>query len=210
MKSLLWIIALPLMMAGDPGMDLGVERMYIGFQAVPNSSTVCKLVLQVKVSNHGDIESPVCDLHFFAAPVRSEKSFPCTEDVEISALAPGESLDLKKEWRVDKIQADQMCKEMCCGIMLVKAELIPRDTIRDTNFRNDEIVSVLLGKLPENHTEITSLDSAFVKMTPEDKTAILAEIKDYESLILRMVKAGNSGCWVNHENGYASLVHLNR
>jgi len=72
-------------------------------------------------------------------------------------MAPGESLDLTQEWRVDKLQADQMCKELCCGIM-----------------------------------------------------AILEELKDYKSMVLRMIKAGNSGCWINQENGYASIVHMNR
>ena len=197
-------------MAGNAGVDLSVERMYIGFQAVPNSTGVCKLVLNLRVSNMGDMESPACDLLFFASPVKDDRSFPVKDSIEVPPLPAGESMDVKHEWRVDKEQADNLCKEMCCGIMLVKAWLVQRDTIRDTNHRNDEIVSVLIGKKPVNYAEITSLDSVFVKMDPGDMREILGELDEYSSMVLRMIKAGNSGCWVNQENGYASIVYLNR
>lgn len=210
MKSLLCFILLPLLLAGNNGMDLGVERMYVGFQAVPNSKNVCKLVLNTKVTNHGDIESPVCDLQFFASPVRDDENFPSRISFEVASMAPGESLDFNREWRVDKEQADQLCEEMCCGMMLIKAKIVQRDTIPDVNSRNDEIVSVLLGKKPETFSEITSLDSVFVKMKEDDRAEIIKELDVYSSMILRMVKAGNSGCWINQENGYASIVHLNK
>ena len=191
-------------------MDLSVERMYIGFQAVPNSKSECKLVLNLRVSNTGDIQAPACDLMFFASPVLDNKAYPVRDSIDIKAMAPGESLDIKHEWRVDKGQADQLCKEECCGIMLVKAWLVQRDTIKDTNPRNDEIVSVLIGRKPVNYADINSLDSVFVKMKPEDMEQILGELDQYNSMVLRMIKAGNSGCWVNQENGYASIVYLNR
>jgi len=210
MRSLLWFILLPFLMAGNAGMDLGVERMYIGFQAIPNSKDVCKLVLNLKVTNQGDVESPLCDLNLFASPVRDDNKYPSRDSVEIPALAPGEFIDLKQEWRVNKEQADQLCKEMCCGLMLIKATLVQRDTVQDVNSRNDEIVSFLVGKKPGKYSEMTSLDSVFVKMKVEDKLEILEELKAYNSMILRMLKAGNSGCWINQENGYASIVHLNR
>ena len=57
-------------MAGNAGMDLSVERMYIGFQAVPNSTTECKLVLNLRVTNQGDVQSPASDIMFFASPVK--------------------------------------------------------------------------------------------------------------------------------------------
>jgi hypothetical protein len=210
MKSLLWFIALPFLMAGNAGVDLSVERMYIGFQAVPNSTTECKLVLNLRVANQGDIQSPSCELKLFASPVRESKTYPVRDSIDIRALEPGESLDIKHEWRVDKGQADQLCKEECCGIMLVKAWLEQNDTLKDINPRNDEIVSVLIGKKPVNYAEINSLDSVFVKMKPEDMEEILGELNQYNSMILKMINAGNSGCWLNQENGYASIVYLNR
>ena len=209
MKCLFWVILLPLFLSGSPVMDLGVERLYVGFQPVSNSTTVCKLVLQLRVLNKGDVESPVCDLEFFASPVRDDKSFPSRRRNEVPSLAAGESIDFKREWRVDKKQADQICKELCCGMMLVKATLVPRDSVMDNNSKNDVIVSALLGKAPDNNGEISNLDSVFVKMQPEDKVEILKELKGYDSLIIRMIKVGNSGCWLNHEDGYSSIVHMN-
>lgn len=210
MKGFIWITLLPLFLGFNSGLDLGAERIYVGFQSVKNSDAICKLVMQVRVSNAGDVQSPAAEMEFFASPVREDPSWPARKQLEIPSLAPGESVELANEWRVDKFQADQMCKELCCGMMLVKAQLDPQGKLDDGNARNNTVMSVLVGKSPENASEITSLDSVFVKMKPEDKEAILLHLEEYSQTILRMIKAGNAGCWVNQENGYTSIVHLNK